>query len=383
MSDKPIELTREELYNRVWSTAAWKLGPALGLSGRGLGKLCEREGIPVPSRGFWARKACGQNPEQPKLPLRASGQSETFRFSPAGKRISRDGRLALLDPVPIPPTLESPHPIIASTLKASRKAKEQEDRLLSLHGPGGLTLRVSCEALDRALRILDAVVKALEVRGCTVRPAQDSKNGSAAIRDQDTLGFWMEEESSRAVRPLTPWQVKDKDRNPWKYYSPKYDYTPTGRLALRIEEVYGSGIRRKWGDGRRHRIEDLLPRAVQALLDSLDAEKARREERERRDEETRLMEKKRLAAALQQFQDDRRARVVRQKLDSWNEAKALRRWISETATSEWRSEAGSLEKWLCWIEEFIQRLEESAVTFPLFERQPTYDEKSKYGLWSL
>jgi hypothetical protein len=40
-------LTREQLYDRVWSTPAWKLGPELGMSGRGLAKRCAREGIPV------------------------------------------------------------------------------------------------------------------------------------------------------------------------------------------------------------------------------------------------------------------------------------------------------------------------------------------------
>ena len=38
--DDPIQLTRQELYDRVWSTPAWKLGHELGYSGLGFGTAC-------------------------------------------------------------------------------------------------------------------------------------------------------------------------------------------------------------------------------------------------------------------------------------------------------------------------------------------------------
>jgi hypothetical protein len=74
-------LTREQLYDRVWSTPLSKLGPELGMSGRGLAKLCKREGIPVPNRGYWAKKEFGWNPTQPKLPPPQPGQLATIEFS--------------------------------------------------------------------------------------------------------------------------------------------------------------------------------------------------------------------------------------------------------------------------------------------------------------
>lgn len=38
-----------------------------GLSDRGLAKLCERNGIPVPPRGYWAKKHAGQKVISPPL----------------------------------------------------------------------------------------------------------------------------------------------------------------------------------------------------------------------------------------------------------------------------------------------------------------------------
>ena len=41
-----VELTREELYKRVWSTPMSKLAADFGLSDVGLAKVCKRHKIP-------------------------------------------------------------------------------------------------------------------------------------------------------------------------------------------------------------------------------------------------------------------------------------------------------------------------------------------------
>ena len=58
--DNQSNVTRRRLYELVWSKSVEKVAVDFGLSGRGLGKLCERHGIPVPPRGYWALKAAGK-----------------------------------------------------------------------------------------------------------------------------------------------------------------------------------------------------------------------------------------------------------------------------------------------------------------------------------
>lgn len=61
-------MDRQSLYDRVWVEPLDSPPKSWGLSGRGLAKICERVGIPVPPRGYWARVQPGQHPR--RTPLR-------------------------------------------------------------------------------------------------------------------------------------------------------------------------------------------------------------------------------------------------------------------------------------------------------------------------
>lgn len=68
-NESRVQLTREELFERVWSTAVSTLAREWGLSGPGLKKLCRRLVIPVPPRGYWAKLKAGRPVRRPKLPV--------------------------------------------------------------------------------------------------------------------------------------------------------------------------------------------------------------------------------------------------------------------------------------------------------------------------
>ncbi len=62
------QLTREQLFELVWSSPVSKVASTLELSDVGLAKHCKREGIPLPPRGYWAKHAAGRAPARPSLP---------------------------------------------------------------------------------------------------------------------------------------------------------------------------------------------------------------------------------------------------------------------------------------------------------------------------
>ena len=59
---------RDELYGEVWATPMKTLAKKYGISDVGLAKTCRKLAIPLPGRGYWAKKEAGQEVKQPPLP---------------------------------------------------------------------------------------------------------------------------------------------------------------------------------------------------------------------------------------------------------------------------------------------------------------------------
>src|SRR5262245_3121132 len=107
---------REELYALVWDKPMRDVAHMVGVSDVALAKTCRGMGIPVPGRGYWARKASGQELERPALPDRAAGQpghyvcrrlvGEDGTPPPEPQRVER---IAVAD------TLVDPHPLVAAS----------------------------------------------------------------------------------------------------------------------------------------------------------------------------------------------------------------------------------------------------------------------------
>ena len=76
-----LRLTREELYSLVWAKPMTQVAQDFEISDRAMAKLCAKRQVPVPSRGYWARKKVGQN--VPQIPLPA------FAAKPAKARKDR------------------------------------------------------------------------------------------------------------------------------------------------------------------------------------------------------------------------------------------------------------------------------------------------------
>jgi AcrR family transcriptional regulator len=96
---KPVVLTRQDLYERVWSKPMSVLAREVGVTGNALAKICDRIRVPYPSRGHWAKARSGKAPERPPLPPAIDGQAGPITISGvralsrrAQTRMSREAR---------------------------------------------------------------------------------------------------------------------------------------------------------------------------------------------------------------------------------------------------------------------------------------------------
>ncbi|MBA4418724.1 MAG: hypothetical protein C0392_12570 [Syntrophus sp. (in: bacteria)] len=267
MLQHEIVVTREELYNQVWSEPMTKLSLKYGLSDVGLAKICKKLNIPRPPRGYWAQKMAGQKISNMPLP---NGPNENVRIIVDRRRISQRDRVRetvavarkkmMFGKIPVPEHLTDPHPLVVKTALALESAKVTDTGILSPTRQC-LDIRVSLDKLPRALRIMDAVVKALNAAGYDVSLA----NGKTRVRIED---IFIE---IALVEKLIRTRLKAKDHNLKGYYRFGYNLysdnpAPSGRLYLSIEDEALAALRLNWREAESRRLEDCIASFVSGIV---------------------------------------------------------------------------------------------------------------------
>ena len=366
-----MRLSREELYERVWSTPMRTLAAEFGLSDVGLKKTCTRLRIPTPERGYWAKKAAGQRVRQaplPKLPASVRPESMTVDFGAVQNAAA--AAAAPLEPptgpvaeqrafesrpenrLTVPDVLETPHRLVAATVVAMRAAKPDAQYLLRPRAAAVLDLAVSLGTVDRALRIYDLLIKALFARGHTVElRTDDRKTSTVACISNHRIDMAITEKVERSELP--------KPKNAPLYYSKEYTFTPTGRLAFATTVTY-LGTRSTWSDGKRQRLEECLNGIIVGLVESAEAMRANdaRIEAQRRAWEEE--ERRRQAAQRRAEEEAGRRRALSVSMKAWRKSTAIREYFAEMrAAAEAANlvEPSPLRDWLAWAEHYADAID--------------------------
>ncbi len=370
-ADGTISIPREELYAMVWETPLSRLGPTLGISGVALGKACERYQVPRPGRGYWARLQHGLKVKQTQLPVVEDEKLKIVVLYPGHPG---EGPPAVPckppgPPIVVPERLTDPHPLVTRT--AALLAKEKTGDYPTLYGrarDGALAVEVSRASLDRALRILDTLIKEVENRQWAVEVrAEGWPNGSLLLLGREKIPFRIREEIGSEERPPTN-QEKAQAKH-WPHPQPYYRGVSTGRLCLYFDLGYDAGIRKKWSDGRKQRIEDLLPKLMEALSQFAVAaeEKHRMWEEEAR---------KRAEAERQRAEREARVRLEQARLqsllddiDKWQRAEQIRAYVSDVRrrVRQARGPKGqaNIQEWVDWALSHADRMD------PMVNHEPT------------
>lgn len=103
-----MKITRQALYDRVWSEPMKAVAPEFGMSDVALRKHCTRANIPVPERGYWARLRAEKSVIKVALPARKPGQLNWVSIGESKYSWSQPTRDELLGPIPEKPTFSEP-----------------------------------------------------------------------------------------------------------------------------------------------------------------------------------------------------------------------------------------------------------------------------------
>jgi len=266
--------------------------------------------------------------------------------------------------IQVSPELIDPHPLIERTGRALRRRKPDERGLLHPSLPRRLDAHVTKTSADRALRILDALVRALEGRACAITcPAEGPYRTIVAI-DGEEIGVCLEEKIDQSVIPEPKSVLPRGPEYSFLRPSPRYRYAATGQLVLRITDRDLRNVRRAWRDGKRQTLERQLNRFIVGLVAAAEEKKADR----RRAEEARIAheqwEREEAERQRRRWEQERRIRLLDEDLVSWAKGQRVREYIAAfraaAATRGLPIDPGdALGRWLDWAARYADRLDPS------------------------
>jgi hypothetical protein len=395
--DGSIILTREELYEKVWTTALRNLAPTLGVSGVGLAKICKRFSVPTPPVGYWAKKEFGKAPQRPRLPASDDPGMEGIRFYPpkpdagAGEggelQVLSDQERAKESLITVPPVLASPVKLVEDTQRSLLAAKPDEEGLVRPRAKNTLNVQVAPSSIDRAMRTMNALLLAFEARELPVE--LEIRQGWTATTIKvagETLAIALRETTKRVPREPTAEEKYNTEHYPSLY--PKttfYRRVPEGRLSLEIDTSSCNGVRRRWTDSGRRPVERLLNTFIVSLYrvaDGIKEERKREEERRRQQEENERRrqewQKQRQQKLVEIRQEEQKVESLMAEAESWSKSQGIRAYLCDVRTrllpkAVDDAHRARIQEWIEWAERQADRCD------PLVKSPPSIlDEKEHW-----
>ncbi len=264
--------------------------------------------------------------------------------------------------VAVPATLVKPDPLVRALRDALRGKSFEHYGRLCVHDPSLPTVQVHRENVPRALRLVDATVKAARKLGYEfkVHEAYQQRSLHLVVEGEPVqFGVW---EKSRQERIPPPKGAPRWDTGRLVYHS-------TGQISLGLGHKYSAPYRRLLGDTARIRAEDRVGEFLVGVHAEASMQRAERErihqaqlEREREAEAVRARERE------WDIEKARREALVAQ-ADALATSRRVSAFVDEvehraTVAILSDEETEALSGWVQWAREHAGRLDPLADGLP-------------------
>jgi hypothetical protein len=245
--------------------------------------------------------------------------------------------------------------VIASWLakheeKKRRARNERDPWRRDLYRPSEFT-----ETDRRKHRILDALFKAIERQGGKV------KQGERGVLFAEMLGekidFQIREKQKQQRRPLTD------DEKRWRTAGDKgwkQELVLTGWLVFEIKTwQWPNSLPHQWLESGKQPMEGMLPDILATFVAAGPLLVQQRKDREAAEHERQLAEHRRYEEQRRRKRDANRWRRFRELAQDWHDLAAVRNFLtalrSMDATPGTAIDGRSVEEWIAWGDEWLQR----------------------------
>ena len=345
-------VNRVDLFEQAWAIPISQLAKKYGVSDVGLAKICTRMNIPRPPRGYWAKLKVGKAQIKPQLPALSDSSLDRVTITPMPTDLRMKSVGEPLESIPFPEILIDPHPIVKRARTALNKGKRDDRGIVIPRDKGRIDIFVTRASIDRACRIMDALFKALEARGYSVTASDEEDHKTIVLIDNETLEIGIDEKIEHTVHVRTP--ADDASYRRTYQLPPRYDYTPTGLLSLRLRNAAYYG-RQQWADGKRQKVEECLGAFIQGLTQAARHKKAQREEYEQRRREWELEDERRREHQRLEYLEKKRAEKLNADANAWHQAIRIRRYVTELY--KLNAPIPGLKEWITWAKCYADRID--------------------------
>ena len=379
-----LTLSREQLYEQVWTMPTTKVAKSYGFSDVMLTKICRRYHIPKPPLGYWAKIRHGYNIARTPLPEIADPNLQTVRLhqrpqSYAAAIQNTDSKVTDDAAIVVPDRLLAPHPLVKKTLEALKSAtRDNEGIVLLSRNEECLDVAVGKESSRRAMLLMDTLIKSLESRGCAVViSVENDKRVTSARVAGEKVQFRMRELLEK--REMTPTEKKQHQHRPWLFRFAPHVYFPSGRFVLSIEE-YLVGSRHQWSDGKKQKLEKCLNAFIDGLFKAAEILKVRHLEWERWEKEREEQERRRREEEQRRIEEENKVKHLDVLLANWAKSHNIREFvkvIDQTLKDRNTEPTSNLSAWLQWARQYADSIDPILLTFPVNEAGAANRDKAE------
>ena len=174
---KEQTLSREELYNLVWSTPFTALAKKYAISDSGLRKICIKMDVPLPTTSHWVKVKYNKAVKIIELSKNQKVDNEVTLFlreedDPGIKGLPSPFMTLMQEIIAkegnnlkVPERLTNPCDLIIRAKKSISEDRPDYSTHLVRASYGELNIEVSQDNIGRALRFMDTFIKVMESRG--------------------------------------------------------------------------------------------------------------------------------------------------------------------------------------------------------------------------
>lgn len=283
------------LYQEVWKLPVTEVAKKYAVSDVAIHKICKSLNVPTPPLGYWAKLRAGKHVEIPPLPKSDQPDTKT------GLRTENEYAQITVEQLShLPEEDQITIMAVASQIRLTDERDKLHSKVAAYQKkaktgqPSEITDSVAKETIPRVIRILDTIVKAIELLGVTVDDALLFNIG------QDFVMLRFSEATTEIRHELTREEklsmLKYEDERKHGHWASKpnirkYDHVFNGWISV------GIGDKRRIRDSKSMLLEDRLGEILIAIFSAINDKKLVREEREeaerKRAEEQRKKEERR------------------------------------------------------------------------------------------